>query len=124
MFTAYKASLFMGRSGPTKQRERRKKKTMRITGAVAHIKLILVQHTLAVCLSEKHPEVKSRYLALKKRRGHKKAIIIICRMLLSTIYSILEKSETYNPALYRKRKMHPILHRQTGSSYRQTSRVS
>jgi hypothetical protein len=53
-------------------------------------------------MSGKHPEINSRYLALKKRRGHKKAIIAICRMLLTAIYHILKKSEAYNTALYRK----------------------
>ena len=61
-----------------------------------------VQCALAVAKSDKHPEIKSRYLALKKRRGHKKAIIAICRMLLTAIYAILKKSEAYNPNLYRK----------------------
>jgi len=79
-----------------------KKKTVRITRAGAYIKPLLVQCALAVCNSDKHPEIKSRYLALKKRRGHKKAIIAICRMLLTAIYAILKKSESYNPNLYRK----------------------
>ena len=47
-------------------------------------------------------EVRSRYLALKKRRGHKKAIIAIARMLLTAIYNMLKKNEPYNPELYRK----------------------
>ena len=79
-----------------------KKKTTRITRAGAYIKPLLVQCALAVCKSDKHPEIKNRYLMLKKRRGHKKAIIAICRMLLTAIYSMLKKSEAYNPALYRK----------------------
>jgi hypothetical protein len=79
-----------------------KKKTTRISRAGAYIKPLLVQSALAVCMSEKHPEIKSRYLTLKKRRGHKKAIIAICRMLLTAIYHILKKSEVYNPSLYRK----------------------
>ena len=79
-----------------------KKKTTRITRAGAYIKPLLVQCALAVCKSDKHPEIKSRYLALKKRRGHKKAIIAICRMLLTAIYAILKKSEAYNPSLYRR----------------------
>ena len=78
-----------------------KKKTTRISRAGAYIKPLLVQCALAVCKSDKHPEIKSRYLALKKRRGHKKAIIAVCRMLLTAIYSILKKSEPYNPGLYR-----------------------
>jgi transposase len=79
-----------------------KKKTTRITRAGAYIKPLLVQCALAVCASEKHPEIKSRYIALKKRRGHKKAIIAICRVLLTAIYSILKKSEAYDPTLYMK----------------------
>jgi len=79
-----------------------KKKTTRVSRAGAYIKPLLVQCALAVCLSDKHPEIQSRYLALKKRRGHKKAIIAICRMLLTAIYAILKKSEAYNPNLYRK----------------------
>ena len=79
-----------------------KKKTTRITRAGAYIKPLLVQCALTVCKSDRHPEIKLRYLALKKRRGHKKAIIAICRMLLTAIYAILKKSEAYNPNLYRK----------------------
>jgi transposase len=79
-----------------------KKKTVRISRAGAYIKPLLVQCALSVAKSDKHPEIKNRYLALKKRRGHKKAIIAICRMLLTAIYAILKKSEAYNPNLYRK----------------------
>jgi transposase len=79
-----------------------KKKTTRITRAGAYLKPLLVQCALTVCNSDKHPEIKNRYLALKKRRGHKRAIIAICRMLLVAIYAILKKSEAYNPNLYRK----------------------
>jgi transposase len=85
-----------------------KKKTTRISRAGAYIKPLLVQCALAVCNSDKHPEIKSRYLALKKRRGHKKAIIALCRMLLTAIYSILKKSEAYNPNLYRKEESEAI----------------
>ena len=79
-----------------------KKKTTRISRAGAYLKPLLVQCALAVCKSEKHTEIRSRYLALKKRRGHKKAIIAICRMLLTAIYHMLRKSEAYDPSLYRK----------------------
>jgi transposase len=79
-----------------------KKKSTRITRAGAYIKPLLVQCALTICNSDKHPEIKSRYLALKKRRGHKKAIIAICRMLLTAIFAILKKSEAYNPYLYRE----------------------
>lgn len=79
-----------------------KKKTTRVSRAGTYIKPLLVQCALTVCNSDKHPEIKSRYLMLKKRRGHKKAIIAICRMLLTAIYAMLKKQEAYNPNLYRK----------------------
>lgn len=85
--------LLLGRTYTAKQRECSKKKTTRISRAGAYIKPLLVQCALAICKSDKHPEIRSRYLALKKRRGHKKAIIAICRMLLTSICDILRKSE-------------------------------
>ena len=80
-----------------------KKKTTRISRAGVYIKPLLVQCALAAIKSKnKHPEIVDRYNALKKRRGHKKAVIAIARMLLSIIYNILKKREPYNPELYRK----------------------
>ncbi|EDK35814.1 IS110 family transposase [Clostridium kluyveri] len=84
-----------------------KKKTTRINRAGAYIKPLLVQCANAVVTSKKHPEIRNRYLALKKRRGHKKAIIAIARMLLTAIYNILKKNEPYNPELYRKSDLPP-----------------
>ena len=78
-----------------------KKKTTRISRAGAYIKPLLVQCSLAAITSKKHPEIKERYTALKKRRGHKRAIIAICRMLLTAIYAILKKAEPYDPSHYR-----------------------
>jgi len=34
----------------------------------------------------------------KKRRGHKKAIIAIARMMLTCIFNMFQKQETFNPA--------------------------
>lgn len=79
-----------------------KKKTTRISRAGAYIKPLLVQCALNSIRAKPNPEIRARYLALKKRRGHKKAIIAIARMLLTAIYNILKKSEPYNPELYRK----------------------
>ena len=47
-----------------------------------------------------HPEIRRRYENLKKRRGHKKAIIAIAGTLLTAIYNILKKNEPYNSELY------------------------
>ena len=87
------------------------KKTTRISRAGAYIKPLLVQCALTVCKSSKHPEIKNRYLSLKKRRGHKKSIIAIARMLLTAIYNILKKNEPYNPELYLRCNNTPPEHR-------------
>ena len=79
-----------------------KKKTTRISRAGAYIKPLLVQCALCAIRTKQFPEVRNRYLALKKRRGHKKAIIAITRMLLTAIYNILKWNEVYNSELYRK----------------------
>ncbi|MFR7847665.1 MAG: hypothetical protein ACLU8S_08780 [Coprococcus phoceensis] len=44
----------------------------------------------------------------KKRRGHKKAIIAIARMLLTALYHMLKNGENYNAELYRKSDLPPV----------------
>jgi len=85
-----------------------KKKTTRISRAGAYIKPLLVQCALAAIKSTKHPEVRHRYQSIKKRRGHKKAIIAIARMMLTAIYNILKKNESYNAELYRVSDKPPV----------------
>lgn len=58
-------------------------KSTRISRAGAYIKPLLVQIANALIQSDKHPEFKERYRRIKARRGHKKAIIAICRMFLT-----------------------------------------
>lgn len=70
-----------------------KKKTTRISRAGAYIKPLLVQCALSAIRKKSNPEIRNRYLSIKKRRGHKKAIIAIARMLLTSIYNILKKNE-------------------------------
>jgi len=85
-----------------------KKKTTRVSRAGAYIKPLLVQCANAAINSNKHPEVRNRYLSLKRRRGHKKAIVAIARMLLTAIFNILKKTEPYNAELYRKADKPPV----------------
>jgi len=73
-----------------------------------YIKPLLVQCATAVVKSEKHPEIRNRYLQFKKHRGHKLAIIAIARMLLTVIYHVLKKKEAYNPDLYKKSDVRPV----------------
>lgn len=64
-----------------------------------------IQAANTVIRSDKHPEFKERYRRLKARRGHKKAIIAICRMLLTAIWNILSKLEPYSPNGYLRDKL-------------------
>jgi len=92
---------------PTNNESAGKKKSVRVSKAGCYIKPLLVQCANSVVKSEKHPEIRNRYLRLRKRRGHKKAIIAIARMLLTALYNMLKKKETYNPDLYRKSDVIP-----------------
>ena len=93
---------------PTNNESAGKKKSVRVSKAGCYIKPLLVQCATSVVKSPKHPEIRNRYLQIKKRRGHKKAIIAIARMLLTAIYKMLKKKETYNADLYKKSNTLPI----------------
>ncbi|TCO66903.1 IS110 family RNA-guided transposase [Marinisporobacter balticus] len=93
---------------PTNNESAGKKKSVRISKAGCYIKPLLVQCASSVVKSEKHPEIRNRYLKLRKRRGHKRAIIAIARMLLTAIYMILKKKEPYNADLYKKSDVLPV----------------
>ena len=84
-----------------------KKKTTRIGRSGTYIKPLLAQCALCAIRKKSNPEIRNRYLSIKKRRGHKKAIIAIARMLLTAIYNILKKNEPYNAELYRKSDLPP-----------------
>jgi transposase len=74
-----------------------KVKSTRISRAGCYLKPLLVQVANALLKSKKHPEFKERYHRIKTRRGHKKAIIAVCKMLLTAIWNILSKLEPYTP---------------------------
>lgn len=93
---------------PSNNESAGKKKSAKISRAGCYLKPLLVQWATAVVVSEKHPEIRDRYLRIKKRRGHKCAIIANARMLLTAIYQILKKCEPYNPELYKKTNIPPV----------------
>ncbi len=82
-----------------------KVKSTRISKAGSCLKPLLVQIANAVIHSDKYPEFKERYRKLKARRGHKKAIIAICRMFLTAIWNILSKLEPYSSKGYLQDKL-------------------
>lgn len=78
-----------------------KKKSVRISRAGVYIKPLLVQCANAAIKSKECPYFKARYDQIKKRRGHKKAIIAIAHMLLNCVYHMLSKNEPFNYDLYK-----------------------
>jgi len=71
-------------------------KSTRISRAGSYFKPVLVQVASALTRSKDHPEITDRYRRIKARRGHKKAIIAICRMLLTAIWHILSDLKPYS----------------------------
>ena len=82
---------------PANNESANKKKSVRISKAGSYLKPLLVQCALAAINSKSNPYYRIKYNRIKKRRGHKKAIIAIARMILVNIYHILSTGEVYNP---------------------------
>jgi hypothetical protein len=76
-----------------------KKKSTRITKAGLYLKPVLVQCALAA-IKEKKGYFGIKYRRIKKRRGHKKAIIAICRMMLICIYHMIKDGSDFRPHDY------------------------
>lgn len=80
---------------PRNDQSSNKIKSTKISHAGSYCKPILVQIANALVRSKKHPEFVIRYKRIKACRGHKKAIIAICRMLLTAIWHILSDLTPY-----------------------------
>ncbi|KJS23005.1 MAG: transposase [Clostridiaceae bacterium BRH_c20a] len=75
-----------------------KKKSVRITRAGVYLKPALVQVAHAAVKSDKSPYYKTKYEHIYKRRGKKRAIIAIARMMLTAIYNMFITGEVWNPS--------------------------
>ena len=82
---------------PRNDQSNRKIKSTKISRAGSYFKPVLVQVANALIKSKKHPEFTTRYRRIKTRRGHKKAIVAICRMILTAIWHILTDLKPYTP---------------------------
>jgi transposase len=83
---------------PTNNQSAGKKKSVRISKAGQFLKPLLVQCALAAAKDKKQPYFAVKYQKLKKRRGHKKAIIAIARMMLTCVFHMLQTGENFNPS--------------------------
>ena len=74
-----------------------KKKSVRISRAGVYLKPALVQVAHAAVKDKTNPYYALKYERIAKRRGKKRAIIAIARMILTAIYSMLSTGEVWNP---------------------------
>ena len=90
-----------------------KKKSVRITRAGVYLKPALVQVAHAAVKSNKSPYYKAKYERIMKRRGKKRAIIGIARMILTAAYQMLSTGEVWNPTdLYKIDMPEPLKEKQ------------
>lgn len=76
-----------------------KKKSVMITRAGVYLKPALVEAAhAAVKATEKSPYFRIKYEKIMKRRGKKRAIIAIARMILTSIYAMVSTGEVFNPS--------------------------
>lgn len=83
---------------PSNNESAGKKKSVRITRAGVYLKPALVQVAHAAVKSDKSPYYKNKYERIYKRRGKKRAIIAIARMILTAIYNMFVTGEVWNPS--------------------------
>lgn len=82
---------------------------MRITRAGVYLKPALVEAAHAAVKSTASPYYRLKYERLMKRRGKKRAIIAIARMMLTAVYNMLSTGEFFNPCGLYKVDMHEQL---------------
>ena len=101
-----------------------KKKSVRITRAGVYLKPALVQCAHAAVKSNKSPYYKKKYESLVKRRGKKRAIIAIARMILTAIFQMLTTGETWNPCdLYKIDMPEALLEKQKQKAIKQAQKL-
>ena len=86
-----------------------KKKSVRITRAGVYLKPALVEMAHAAVKSKTSPYYRIKYEQIAKRRGKKRAIIAIARMILTAVFHMLSTGEVWNPVDLHQVDMPPEL---------------
>ena len=74
-----------------------KKKSVRITRAGVYLKPALVQVAHAAVKATDNSYYRLKYEQISKRRGKKRAIIAIARMILTAVFQMISTGEAWNP---------------------------
>ena len=83
---------------PSNNESAGKKKSVKISRAGVYLKPALVQVAHASVKSTSSPYYKNKYERICKRRGKKRAIIAIARMILTAVYNMFVTGEEWNPS--------------------------
>ena len=83
---------------PTNNQSAGKKKSVKISRAGVYLKPYLVQVAHAAVKDKTNPYYAKKFERIAKRRGKKRAIIAIARMILIAIYHIIKTGEVWNPS--------------------------
>ena len=86
-----------------------KKKSVRVTRAGVYLKPALVEAAHAAVQSKATPYYRIKYERIAKRRGKKRAIIAIARMILTAVFHMLSTGEVWNPVDLNQIDMPPEL---------------
>lgn len=101
-----------------------KKKSVRITRAGVYLKPALVQCAHAAVKSDQSPYYKKKYESLMKRRGKKRAIVAIARMILTAIFQMLSTGEAWNPSdLYKIDMPEALVEKQKAKAIKQAMKL-
>ena len=101
-----------------------KKRSVRITRAGVYLKPALFHVTHTAVKDLEQPYYKIKYESLVKRRGKKRAIIAIARMILTAIFQMLTTGETWNPCdLYKIDMPEALLEKQKQKAIKQAQKL-
>ena len=74
-----------------------KKKSVKIARAGVYLKPALVEVAHAAIKAKESPYYRIKYEKIAKRRGKKRAVIAIARMILTAIFKMISTGEVWNP---------------------------
>lgn len=123
-FTSSKRLNMWAGLAPGSNQSAGKKKSVRVSRAGVYLKPALVQCAHAAVKSNLSPYYKQKYERLMKRRGKKRAIIAIARMILTAIYQMLSSGEVWNPSdLYKIDMPQPLVNKQKAKAIKQALKL-
>ncbi|KGP75333.1 transposase [Desulfosporosinus sp. Tol-M] len=101
-----------------------KKKSVRITRAGVYLKPALVQAAHAAVKSNASVYYRIKYERIAKRRGKKRAVIAIARMMLTAAYHMLQTGELFNPCdLFQVDMPQELCNKQKEKALRQAAKL-